>query len=75
MAASEIAKEMGLICSFMPKPFANRTGNGMHIHMSISGEKICLPMTAIHGVGTFKTGLSLLGGLLAPANCHLCTDG
>ncbi|MBL8506809.1 MAG: type III glutamate--ammonia ligase, partial [Methylobacillus glycogenes] len=24
MAASEIANELGLICSFMPKPFANR---------------------------------------------------
>ena len=26
MAASEIANEMGLVCSFMPKPFANRPG-------------------------------------------------
>lgn len=35
MAASEIANELGLICSFMPKPFANRPGNGMHMHLSI----------------------------------------
>lgn len=35
MAASEIAHDLGLICSFMPKPFANRPGNGMHIHMSL----------------------------------------
>jgi len=35
MAASEIANEMGLVCSFMPKPFANRPGNGMHMHVSL----------------------------------------
>lgn len=35
MAASEIANDQGLICSFMPKPFANRPGNGMHMHMSL----------------------------------------
>lgn len=39
MAASEIAHDLGLICSFMPKPFGNRPGNGMHIHMSISDGK------------------------------------
>ena len=40
MAASEIANELGMICSFMPKPFANRPGNGMHMHMSIGdGER------------------------------------
>ena len=36
MAASQIAHEMDMICSFMPKPFSNRPGNGMHMHMSIS---------------------------------------
>ena len=35
MAASEIAHEMGLICSFMPKPFAHLPCNGMHMHLSI----------------------------------------
>jgi len=35
MAASEIANELGLICSFMPKPFAHLPGNGMHMHLSI----------------------------------------
>ncbi|WP_273150802.1 type III glutamate--ammonia ligase [Methylophaga thiooxydans] len=40
MGASEIANEMGMICSFMSKPFSNRPGNGMHMHMSIGdGEK------------------------------------
>jgi glutamine synthetase len=39
MASAEIASEMGLICSFMPKPFANRPGNGMHMHMSMADGK------------------------------------
>ena len=39
MAAAEIANDMGLICSFMPKPFANRPGNGMHMHMSLGDGK------------------------------------
>lgn len=39
MAATEIANEMGLICSFMPKPFSNRPGNGMHMHVSLGDGK------------------------------------
>ena len=38
MAGGEIAHDMGMICSFMPKPASDRTGNGMHIHLSISDE-------------------------------------
>jgi hypothetical protein len=28
MAASEIARSLGMVCTFMPKPFSNRTGTG-----------------------------------------------
>lgn len=38
MAASEIARESGAICTFMPKPFSNRTGSGMHMHLSIADD-------------------------------------
>jgi glutamine synthetase len=38
MAASEIAHELGAICSFMPKPKTSMTGNGMHIHCSIADK-------------------------------------
>ena len=34
MAAAEIAKSMGLVASFMPKPFSNKTGTGAHFHIS-----------------------------------------
>ncbi len=34
--AKHYAKEEGLIATMMPKPFANRTGNGAHFNMSLS---------------------------------------
>lgn len=39
MAAGEIANDMGMVCSFMPKPASDRTGNGMHFHLSIADQK------------------------------------
>ena len=39
MAASEIAHAMGMICTFMPKPFSNRAGTGSHFHISIGDAK------------------------------------
>lgn len=38
MAAQAIACKHNMICSFMPKPFAERSGNGLHMHIS-AGEK------------------------------------
>jgi glutamine synthetase len=69
MAASEIAKELGLICSFMPKPFANRTGTGMHIHMSISdgNSNLFANDTDSRHLGLSKLAYHFLGGLLAHA--------
>jgi glutamine synthetase len=31
----EIAKQHGLVATFMPKPFEDEAGNGMHIHCSV----------------------------------------
>ncbi len=31
-----VAEEHGLLATFMPKPFANLTGNGAHYHMSLA---------------------------------------
>lgn len=76
MAASEIAKEMGLICSFMPKPFANRTGSGMHMHMSMSDgtSNLFADDSDPRQLGLSKLAYHFLGGLLAhaPALTAVC---
>ena len=33
-----VAEEHGLLATFMPKPFTNLTGNGLHFHMSLWDE-------------------------------------
>lgn len=70
MAAGEIAKELGLVCTFMPKPFRNRTGSGMHMHLSIadeSGANLFHDPKDKRGLGLSKLAYHFLGGLLAHA--------
>ena len=33
-----VARRRGIRATFMPKPFADRSGNGMHVHMSLLDE-------------------------------------
>ena len=77
MAASEIAHELGAICTFMPKPFSNRTGSGMHMHLSIADKgnaNLFQDKTDQRGLGLSKLAYHFLGGLLAhaPALAALC---
>ncbi len=76
MAAAEIANEMGLICSFMPKPFANRPGNGMHMHMSLSDGKrnLFLDKKDKRGLDLSPLAYQFTAGLLkhGPALAALC---
>lgn len=69
MAASEIANELGMICSLMPKPFSNRPGNGMHMHMSIGDGKKSLfhDDSDTTGHGLSKLAYHFMAGLLAHA--------
>ncbi|MFT3803795.1 MAG: type III glutamate--ammonia ligase [Burkholderiaceae bacterium] len=76
MAAAEIANEFGYICSFMPKPFANLPGNGMHMHMSIGDGQRNLfeDKRDAHGLELSQLAYHFLGGLLAhaPALAAVC---
>jgi glutamine synthetase len=70
MGAAEIAAEMGLICSFMPKPFSNRPGNGLHMHMSIGNGKKNLfeDKSDKRGLDLSTLAYHFAGGLLAHAS-------
>jgi len=77
MAGSEIAHELGLICSFMPKVDSHRTGNGMHFHVSMSdakSENIFQDDTDSRGMGLSEVGYHFLGGILHHAKA-LCALG
>jgi glutamine synthetase len=76
MAASEIAHKMGMICSFMPKPFANRPGNGMHMHMSLSDgqNNLFADKNDPRELGLSRLAYHFMAGLLAhaPAIAAIC---
>ncbi|MEJ2601024.1 MAG: type III glutamate--ammonia ligase [Anaerolineales bacterium] len=71
------AREEGLLATFMPKPFADKTGNGAHFNMSLynkrSGANLfaCDPHDDPRGLGLTKLGYHFIGGLLkhGPALC------
>jgi glutamine synthetase len=78
MAAGEIAREMKTICTFMPKPTSNRTGSGMHMHMSLSPlegvANLFSDASDANNLGLSKLAYHFLGGLLkhASALAALC---
>ncbi len=70
MAASEIAHKHGMIATFMPKPFSNRTGSGAHFHVSLGSAKqknVFYDARDKSGMGLSKTAYHFLGGILAHA--------
>jgi glutamine synthetase len=74
MAAGEIAHDMGMVCSFMPKPVANRPGNGMHFHLSITdkdGKNLFNDDSDENGMGLSKMAYHFTAGLLHHAKA-LC---
>lgn len=70
MAASEVARSHGAIATFMPKPFANRPGNGAHFHISLGTDKqrnAFYNKADKRGMGLSQLGYWFLGGLLKHA--------
>ncbi|HEX4151554.1 MAG TPA: type III glutamate--ammonia ligase [Steroidobacteraceae bacterium] len=70
MAASEIAHKHGMIATFMPKPFSNRTGSGAHFHVSLGSKS---QKNAFHdaadksGMGLSTLAYQFLAGVLSHA--------
>ncbi|MEZ0232032.1 MAG: type III glutamate--ammonia ligase [Methylophilaceae bacterium] len=66
MAADYIAEQAGLTFTLMPKPFADRPGSGLHLHLSMSdaqGKPVMADKTDSHGLS--QTGRQCIAGLLA----------
>lgn len=70
LMAKEYAKQEGLVATFMPKPFADKTGNGAHFNMSLydlrTGESVfaCDPQDDPRGLGLTELGYRFIGGII-----------
>ncbi len=76
--AKHYAAEEGLLATFMPKPFADRTGTGAHFNMSLSDAKTGAnlferrdPSEDPRGLGLTELGYHFIAGILrhGPALC------
>jgi glutamine synthetase len=66
---SMIAAERGMVATFMPKPFAEKTGSGLHLHLSLtSGGTPVFPADEDErGLGLSSTAYAFIGGILEHA--------
>jgi glutamine synthetase len=68
--AKHYAAEEGLLATFMPKPFPDKTGNGAHFNMSLrdlkTGENLfaCDPKDDPRGLGLTPMAYSFIAGIL-----------
>lgn len=66
-----MAADRGMIATFMPKPFADKTGSGLHLHLSLTsqGQRV-FPGEREEdqiGLGLSETAYSFVAGLLEHA--------
>ncbi len=68
-----IAEKHGLRATFMPKPFANLTGSGCHVHVSLWSTKdgSCLFADASNELGLSQSAYHFIGGVIHSAE-SLC---
>lgn len=75
LMVKEIARKHGFFATFMPKPFANRTGSGAHYNMSLAdintGANLFYDSDDPRGCKLSKLGYQFIAGILkhAPAIC------
>ena len=66
---SVMAAERGMIATFMPKPFADKTGTGLHMHMSLTADGVPVFPAADDpkGAGLSGVAYSYIAGILEHA--------
>jgi glutamine synthetase len=66
---SVLAEQRGMTATFMPKPFTDRTGTGMHLHMSLwRGSDPAFPDAAdARGLGLSPLAYSFVAGIVEHA--------
>lgn len=66
---SVLAAERGMVATFMPKPFADRTGSGLHLHLSLrsKGQPVFPDAADPRGLGLSATAYAFLAGILEHA--------
>jgi glutamine synthetase len=68
--AKAIAEKHGLLATFMPKPFADKTGNGAHFNMSLADPRTGKNLFAVppekdpRELGLSPLGYSFIAGIL-----------
>jgi glutamine synthetase len=66
-----VAHQAGMAATFMPKPFANLTGSGLHLHSSLwdtaSGEELFADQDDPRGLGLSALAYQYIAGLIAHA--------
>ncbi len=72
-----LAAEAGMLATFMPKPFSNLTGNGLHMHLSLWGEddtELFADPADSRGLGMSSDGLFVHRGPAGarPSPCRGC---
>ncbi|HEY3844291.1 MAG TPA: hypothetical protein VGL48_13650 [Acidimicrobiales bacterium] len=79
LMAKQIAKQVGLMVTFMPKPYTDAWGSGAHFNMSLtdaeSGQNLFRDPDDRRGRGWSKTAYGFTAGIMrhAPALAAICT--
>jgi glutamine synthetase len=79
LMAKQIAKQAGLMVTFMPKPYTDAWGSGAHFNMSLTdaenGQNLFRDPEDIRGRGWSKTAYGFAAGIMrhAPALAAICT--
>lgn len=71
LMARQVAKQVGLVATFMPKPYTSAWGSGHHYNMSLTdvgtGENLMRDAGDVRGQGWSKTAYAFTAGVMSHA--------